>query len=287
MESKNRYIILTTMLVQVCLLLIIDFTIINTNSLDLLKKSIPAFNAVIFITTILMLASLKKADYFIKKETELELLKSNMKNTEDLLNLLRTQRHDYLGHIQAIESLVILNEYQELAEYIKGIGKEYRITNEMIRLGNPILTAIINTKKEIAEKKGISFHVKCKNKVSLHGINSWELSSVISNLIENAIEEAAKSEDEKWIKINISYTHHIFTFNIENTGKIDEHVLGHIFEPGISTKSATGRGYGLYIVKNIVEKYNGTVEYEITENGTVKFKVVLPSEEESYGKKAV
>ncbi len=287
MENRNRYIILITMLIQASLLIIIDFTIINTSSLDMLKNSIPVFNIVILITTVLMLVSLKKANTFIKKETELELLKSNMKNTEDLLNLLRTQRHDYLSHIQAIESLVILNEQEELAEYIKGISKEYRITNEMIRLGNPILTAVINTKKEIAEKKGILFHVKCKNKVSLHGINSWELSSIISNLIENAIEEASVVENEKWIKITITHIHGNFIFRIENTGKLNDKVRDSIFEPGVSSKSAAGRGYGLFIVKNIVEKYNGSIECNTGEGNSIYFQVTLPSEEDEYGKKAV
>lgn len=275
------------MLIQSFLLVIIDCTIINTNSLDTLKSGMPVFNIVILITTVLMMVSLRKANSFIKKETELELLKSNMKNTEDLLNLLRAQRHEYLNHIQSIESLIVLNEYEELHDYIKGISKEYRVTNEMIRLGNPILTAVINTKKEIAEKKGIMFYVKCKNKVSLHGIHSWELSSLISNLIENAIEEVATYEEEKWIKIMIAYTKGLFVFEIENKGTINEKVRNHIFEQGISSKSAVGRGYGLFIVKNIVEKHHGTVECDVTEKNTVKFKVILPSEEEAYGEKVV
>jgi len=275
------------MLIQSTLLIIIDCTIVSTDSLDALKRSIPAFNIVIFVTTVLMLLSLKKANYFIKKEMELELIKSNMKNTEDLLNLLRAQRHDYLSHIQTIESLVILNEQEELAEYIKGISKEYRITNEMIRLGNPVLTAIINTKKEIAEKKGILFHVKCKNKVLLHGVNSWELSSIVSNLIENAIEEAATSKDEKWIKITISYVDNNFIFEIENTGAINEKIKESLFEQGVSSKSDIGRGYGLFIVKNIVEKYNGQIECSPKGNRTVRFRVIIPSEEEAYGKKVV
>lgn len=275
------------MLIQSSLLIILDFSIINTNSLGSLKNSMPFFNIIILVTTVLMLVSLKKANYFVKKEMELELLKFNMKNTEDLLNLLRAQRHEYLNHIQSIESLVILKEYEELNDYIKGISKEYRITNEMIRLGNPILTAVINTKKEIAEKKGILFHVKCKSKVSLHGIPSWELSSLISNLIENAIEEVSAYEEEKWIKITIAYIKGLFVFEVENKGTINEKVKNNIFEQGISSKSAVGRGYGLFIVKNIVEKHHGTVECTTTERDTVKFKVIIPSEGEEYGEEAV
>ncbi len=270
------------MLIQSILLIILDFTIMNASLLENVKDSIPIFNVAIAVTTVLMLVSFKKANTYVKKETELELLKMHMENTEDLLNLLRAQRHEYLTHIQSIESLIILNEYEELDEYVRGISKEYRITNEIVRLGNPILTAVINTKKEIAEKKGILFHVKCKTKVALNGINGWELSSIVSNLIENAIEEVANQE-EKWIKITIGYHNEDFMFEIENTGQLDEKIQKNVFEPGTSSKSAAGRGYGLFIVKNIVEKYNGSIECMETQEDSVKFRILLPSEETEYG----
>lgn len=274
------------MLIQSILLIILGFTIMSASLLDSVKNSIPIFNLVVAITTVLMLVSFKKANSYVKKETELELLKVHMENTEDLLNLLRAQRHEYLTHIQSIESLIILNEYDELAEYVRGISKEYRITNEIVRLGNPILTAVINTKKEIAEKKGILFHVKCKNKVALNSINGWELSSIVSNLIENAI-EAVSHQEEKWIKITIGYQQGQFFFEIENTGKLEEKIQKDIFEPGISSKSSAGRGYGLFIVKDIIEKYNGSIEYVESQEGSVKFKIILPSEETVYGKAVI
>lgn len=271
------------MLIQSILLIILDFTIMNASLLEDVKSSIPIFNLAIIVTTVLMLVSFKKTNSYIKKETELELLKIHMENTEDLLNLLRTQRHDYLTHIQAIESLIILNNYKELKQYIKGISKQYRITNEIIRLGNPILTAVINTKKEIAEKKGISFTVKCRHKVALKNINGWELSSIVSNLIENAIEEVANIEEEKKIHITIGYYNNKFMFEIENSGQLDDEIQESIFEPGISSKSAAGRGYGLFIIKNIVDKYNGSIECKGTQKPSVIFRILLPSEEMNYG----
>jgi two-component system sensor histidine kinase AgrC len=275
------------MLLQSSLLVVINFTIMGSSSLTSLKKIIPIFNIVIAVTAIFMLVSFKKITYYIKRETELKLIKNNVKNTEEILILFHSQRHDYLGHIQAIGALAYLKEYDELSEYVQGISKEYRFSSEMIRLENPTLTALINIKKEIAEANGLLFHVKCKNKVSRLEMNPWELSSLISNLIENAIESSMISEGTGWIKFIVDYRDNNYIFEIENTGQIEESILENIFEPGISSKNSVARGYGLFIVRNIVHKYNGTVSFENTKQNSVKFTVTLPGEDNIYDKKTV
>jgi len=259
----------------------------GASSLTSLKKIIPLLNIVITVLTVFMLTSFKKANNYIKKETELQLLKNSMKNTEELLSLLRSQRHDYLGHIQAIGALLYLKEYDELSEYISGISKEYRFTNEIIRLGHPILTALINTKKGIIEEKGIAFHVKCKHRVLVLDMNSWELSSLISNLIENAIEAAMTTEGDRWIKFTVDYCSNNYIFEIENTGQIRQDILEDILKPGVSSKSSVGRGYGLFIVKNILNNYNGTVSFQNTKQNSVKFTIILPGEDIVYDKKNI
>ncbi len=287
LENKNSYIILTTMLLQSVLLIIMDFTIMGASSLTSLKKVIPLFNIVIATTTFFMLVAFKRTNEYIKKETELELVKQSMKNTEELLSLIRSHRHDYLVHIQAINSLLYLKEYDELSEYIKGISKEYRFTSEIIRLGNPTLTALINTKKKIIEEKGILFHVKCKSKVSILDMNSWDLSSLISNLIENAMEASMIAEGDRWIKFTVDYCNNNYIFEIENTGHIREDIFEDILKPGVSSKNSVGRGYGLFIAKNIVNNYNGNISFQNTEQNSVKFIISLPGEDILYDKKII
>lgn len=287
LKGNHTHIILKTMLFQSLLLIVVSFTIIGASSLSSLKQIVPLLNVLIFLTTIFIFISLKKANSYIKKEAELDLIKSNMKNTEELLNLLNSQRHDCLRHIQAIGALLYLKEYDELDEYIEGISKEYRSTSEIIRLGHPTLTALINTKKRIVEEKGILFHIKCKHKVSVLKISSWELSSLISNLLENAIEAAMASEGDRWIKFTVDYYEGNYIFEIENTGQIKENIWENIFKPGISSKNSAERGYGLFIVKTIVERYGGTIHFENTKQNSVKFMITLPGEDIAYDKKAV
>lgn len=260
-------------------------SLFNSASLITLKKSIPFFNFLIAVTTILMLISLKKLSYYEKKEAEFKLMKANMESTEQLLNLMHTQRHDYLTHIQSIGALLYLEEYEELSDYLKGISKEYRFTSEIVRIGHPALTALINTKKEIAHRKGIMFYIKCKTKINYLEIDSWDLCSMFSNLIENALEAASMSEGKRWIKVIVDYYDESFIFEVENTGHINKDILEKLFEAGITSKASTGRGYGLYISKKIVNKHNGDIELKNTNHGTVISTIKLPRVAKKYNKK--
>jgi sensor histidine kinase regulating citrate/malate metabolism len=222
----------------------------------------------------------------MKKELELEMMKANLLNTHELLNLLHNQRHSYVGHIQAISAMAFLEEYDSLGEYVKGISKEYRLTSEILRVGNPALTALINTKKEIAQERGIAFEVECKHKIDRITIESWDLSNLLSNLLENAIEAAVESNEKPpSIKMTIAYSDQVYKFDIENTGQIKYDIVNTILEPGITSKGSIGRGYGLYICKKILDKYNGILTFNNTQNSTVVFTICLPGEDSVYDKK--
>lgn len=285
LANKNKYTIVLTMLFQSLIIFILIFLIFNSVALNTIKKSIILFDIVIIttiITTIFMFISLKKFSYYEKKEAEFKLIKANMENTEELINLLHSQRHEYLTHIQSIGALVYLEEYDELSKYLKGISKEYRFNSEIIRLGHPALTALINAKREIAREKGVFFYIKSRQKLDITPIASWDLCILFSNIVENAIEAVSITKGKKWIKLIIDYCDDSFIFEIENTGQIQENIMKNLFEQGNTSKSSAGRGYGLYISKRILDKYEGAIEIKNTDSGTVVCTITLPGEVGNY-----
>jgi sensor histidine kinase regulating citrate/malate metabolism len=154
-------------------------------------------------------------------------------------------------------------------------------------VGHPALTALLNSKREIVQEKGIYFHIDCRHKIDIIEWTSWELCSLFSNLIENAIEAVTSIIGEKWIRLTMDDQDDSYMIEIENPGQIEQEVIDTLHEPGVSTKDSVGRGYGLHICKKIVDKYSGTIEFKNTKKNTVVFTVRLPRGENNYDTKAI
>ncbi|MBM7616405.1 sensor histidine kinase [Alkaliphilus hydrothermalis] len=211
------------------------------------------------------------------KEKELDMIKSDLRNTEVLIDLLRQQGHDHINHIQTVTSMLILEEYTVAQEYLQGIANNYRFTGHFLRLGNPTLTALVNTKKELANQKGVEFIVERYCRVKLKNINPWDLASIICNLLENALEYVL-SHGNLSQRIHFHLEHRVdlkgYIFKISNPYQEENQDLQAFFKQGFSSKASSGRGYGLSIVKNLVDQYNGKIEvYKDGEN--ITFEVEL------------
>ncbi|HEY5676909.1 MAG TPA: ATP-binding protein, partial [Myxococcales bacterium] len=99
-----------------------------------------------------------------------------------------------------------------------------------------------------------------------------QLRQVFVNLIDNAV-HAAGAEGQVWVRASATEAHVEVT--VEDTGKgIDSAIRARLFEPLITTK-AKGIGLGLALVKRIVERHGGTIEYAPLDKGA-RFVVRLP-----------
>jgi len=93
------------------------------------------------------------------------------------------------------------------------------------------------------------------------------------------VNNAIKAMNDKGIIIARSYEYlGNAVIKIENNGpKIEEHHLTNIFKMGFTTKDNTDKshGYGLSIVKDLVESNNGKIHVKSTDTAT-EFKIILP-----------
>ncbi|TCT15398.1 sensor kinase SpoOB-type protein [Natranaerovirga pectinivora] len=214
---------------------------------------------------------------FSKKDKELAMIKSDLKNTEALIDLLRQQGHDHINHIQTVTSMLILEEVEVAKEYLQGIANNYRFTGHFLRLGNPSLTALVNTKKELANQKGIEFIVEKYCRVNLKNITPWDIASIIGNLLENAIEYILTHNHlPQRIYFHLEHREKLdgYIFKITNPYEENGENVDDFFTQGVSTKASSGRGYGLSIVKDLVEQYKGKIQ--VYKNGdNITFEVEL------------
>lgn len=197
---------------------------------------------------------------------------------ESLNKTLRTQRHDYLNHIQVIYSLMELEEFQEARNYIEPVYKDIIRVSKALKTSEPAVNALLQAKLQMAEKNEIDMELEIKSDLKHLNMEPWEFCRVIGNIIDNAIFTLKQKSDNRYILVEFAEDMKSIKINISNNGdSIPKEILGNIFKEGFTTKGDKGDGMGLAIVKEIIESFHGTVEVTSNTQRT-SFEITIPKE---------
>ena len=103
-----------------------------------------------------------------------------------------------------------------------------------------------------------------------------ELSSVIANVIQNAIQVCeAKPAIEVWAG---AINQHMMLIRVSDNGPgISSDVIDQVFDPFFTTRAA-GTGLGLAVLASVVQRHGGTVHAANRESGAAQFTILLPVE---------
>ena len=126
---------------------------------------------------------------------------------------------------------------------------------------------------DIFTEDHISFYPKQDSVIA--ELDKTQLIRIVTNLVKNAI-HALDEIEHKNIEVSVGTDNGNVIIIVADNGKgISEEDKDKIFEPKFTTKSS-GMGLGLPMVKNIIEAYNGTINFTTQiDKGTV-FKIVIP-----------
>lgn len=196
---------------------------------------------------------------------------------ENLNGLLRSQRHDFMNHLQVVFSLTEMKEYGEAMQYIERVYGDIQRVSSVLKTSIPAINALIAAKHADCEERGIRFETEIASAWSGFPISGWEMCRIFGNLIDNARDAIAESGETqgRYIHVTLGETPGTFTFSIANNGpRIPEKHLGSIFQMGFTTKSE-GHGSGLSIVSEIMESYGGQISVRSDETKTA-FSGVIP-----------
>jgi two-component system nitrogen regulation sensor histidine kinase NtrY len=132
---------------------------------------------------------------------------------------------------------------------------------------------VVKMALDIFTEDYISFTAKEEEIIAT--FDKTQLIRVVTNLVKNAIQAVQEVKGPK-IQVCVKAENEHVHITIEDNGMgISEENKSKIFEPKFTTKSS-GMGLGLAMVKNIVETYNGNINFTSQSgNGTV-FTVSLP-----------
>ncbi|MFD0761920.1 sensor histidine kinase [Lutibacter aestuarii] len=106
-------------------------------------------------------------------------------------------------------------------------------------------------------------------------LDKTQLIRIVTNLVKNATQALIEVENKK-IEITVSEKNEQVIIIVADNGKgISIEDKEKVFEPKFTTKSS-GMGLGLGMVKNIVEAYNGTIDFTSQINKGTVFKIIIP-----------
>lgn len=196
---------------------------------------------------------------------------------EDTVRTMREERHEYINHLQSILGLTLAGEKKEVVSYINDIGVAISFNSQMLMINYAPLQVLLQNKSSKAAQHKIKFKVNVMTELSYFQINTYDLTTIFGNLIDNAIDCLVKNEiTTKIIWFDVSEDNKNYIFLIRDSGPpISDSVVADIFKEGFSTKGIN-RGFGLKLVKDTLEKIGGTITYQPKPKG---FTVYFPKSE--------
>jgi nitrogen fixation/metabolism regulation signal transduction histidine kinase len=135
------------------------------------------------------------------------------------------------------------------------------------------IIAVVKMALDIFNEEYISY-APSVDKLHAH-LDKTQLIRIVTNLIKNAIQAVQEKENPK-IDVRVLDINGDIKIEVTDNGKgIKEDVKHLVFEPKFTTKSS-GMGLGLPMIKNIIEAYEGSIDFSSTEGKGTVFTVILP-----------
>jgi len=152
--------------------------------------------------------------------------------------------------------LIKEKNYEELEKFFGEMNQNFLDNVGIVDCGNQLVSSIINMELAKAKANNITLeHVEVVPPILPY--DKVSLSSLISNIIDNAIEAVVREESEdRTIQFSIITYQEYLRICCKNKTKSTE--VKHK-----TSKKEAGHGYGLRVIKKIADKYNGTADFVI------------------------
>ena len=199
---------------------------------------------------------------------EKEILQKYYAEVENMYGKMRGWRHDYRHHIQTMKVHAANREYEEIDRYLDMLDDDLTNVETVIKTGNRMADAILNSKLSLAAQKDIQVKADAKIPVSLT-VSELDLCIVIGNLLDNAIEACMElPPEERLIRIYMEMKGNYLYMALTNTA------AGKKKQSFRSTKGE-GHGFGIARADDIVKKYGGYIT-RASEDEAFSTEVLLP-----------
>ena len=227
-------------------------------------------NALIFVNLFFNISFYRTIHKSILKNKNMEIKSTYNPLLDEIIQSMKASEHEYKNHINMIYSMIQVSktipEIKEKASNYIGHIQNKNVFSKVLDIESTIVKAVIYSKLVECEQLGINLSYEIKSNIEGSYLDDTEITIILSNLLNNAI-EATKNSNKKKIKLDIRKLER-YKIQVKNNISglnIDSREIENFFKKGFSSKGE-GRGYGLFNVKKIIKKYKGTIYARVVED---------------------
>jgi two-component system sensor histidine kinase AgrC len=201
-----------------------------------------------------------------------ELIETHYREVENMYRQMRGWRHDYRNHIQTMKALAAQSDLSGLRAYLDELDADLRTVEPVVKTGNAMADAILNSKLSLAKARHIKTVVDAHIPVKL-SMSEIDLCIILGNLLDNAMEASLPlPEEERLIRLYMDMKNtqlYISLTNFTAGGKLKK-TAGRF----LSTKGA-GHGFGLVRIDEIIARLDGYLSRN-SEQGAFTTEILIP-----------
>ena len=202
-----------------------------------------------------------------------ELIETHYAEVENMYRQIRGWRHDFRNHIQTMKAYAAAEDWQAVRRYLDELDGDLAAVDPVIKTGNPMADAILNSKISLARSKDIPVTADAHIPVTLK-LSEIDLCCIIGNLFDNAIEASLQLPPEKRlirVYLDMKNTQLYLSFTNFTAGKKLRRAGG-LFP----TTKGEGHGFGLLRTDAIVKRLGGYLSRN-SEDGAFTTEILLPA----------
>lgn len=194
----------------------------------------------------------------------------NYKISEESIALVNQKYHDLKHQIAFLRSSI---DDREKETYLDQMEQEIKLYEAQNKTGNKVLDTILTAKTLQCQNQGISLTCVADGE-ALEFMHPMDITALFGNALDNAIESVKKIADpeKRLIHMVVSRQKNFLRIKVENCyeGSLE-------FENGMPKTTKRDKrfhGYGMKSIKNIVEKYSGSVTVQ-AKDGWFELRILI------------
>lgn len=241
-----------------CLIFLVFLPMVHGVKLYEAISTVVAFVFLYWTTIVFVIIMI---DY--KREMLATLMEKQYRNeVQGFMSIIRSQRHDYNFHVQTLAGMINTDKFDACKKYLNELVKDCISMNTVLPVRDPAISVLINNFRIIAAGEGIELHIDIQNDMSNIATNAYETNKILSNLLQNAIDEMKLHKDKSYgIWLYILKRDEFCVIHVANEIREEisnEEYINNIYKHGYTTKSGHS-GIGLSSIQALVKQYHGVI----------------------------